>query len=374
MDPKISNLTEEDGILSFRLSGVNVSLANGLRRIILSEIPTIVFRTAPHDKNRVDIEINTTRMNNELIKQRISCVPIHITDTEFPLEDYVVEVDKQNDGDAIDYVTTGEFRVRNVKTDSYLTEAATRKMFPADPITGDFIELVRLRPRLSESIGGEHFKMTARFDIGMAKQDAAFNVVSTCSYAASPDPIKINEVWTEKEKVLKASGESVEDIAIIRADWLLLEAKRYTIPETFDFVVESVGPFDNNSIVWKAANVMIDKLQKLATDISAEDLMVAVSDSTIENSYDITLENEDYTLGKVVEYVLYSSHYAGLQGTDKALSYCGFRKPHPHIPKSVIRLGFTMPKEKSEVAAVVARAAEAATVAFQKLASEFSTD
>ena len=93
MDPKISNLTEEDGTLSFRLSGVNVSLANGLRRIILSEIPTIVFRTAPHDKNRVDIEINTTRMNNELIKQRISCVPIHITDTDFPLEDYIVEVD-----------------------------------------------------------------------------------------------------------------------------------------------------------------------------------------------------------------------------------------------------------------------------------------
>ena len=374
MEPKILNLTEEDGALSFRLSGVNVSLANGLRRIMMSEIPTVVFRTAPHDQNRVAIEINTTRMNNELIKQRISCVPIHITDTDFPLDDYVVEVDKKNEGDSIDYVTTADFRIRNVKTDTYLTDAATRKMFPASPITGDFIELVRLRPQLSESVGGEHFKMVAHFDIGTAKQNSSFNVTSTCSYGAAPDPIKINEVWTEKAKALKASGETDEEIETIRADWLLLEAKRYTIPETFDFVIETVGPFNNSSIVFKAANVMIDKLQKLATDITAEDLMIAVSDTTIENSFDITLENEDYTLGKVIEYVLYSSHYAGLAGSDNMLSFCGFRKPHPHIPKSTIRLGFTVQKEKSEVAAVVARAAEAATVAFQKIASEFSTD
>ena len=374
MDPKISNLAEDEGTLTFRLSGVNVSLANGLRRIMLSEVPTVVFRTSPHDMNRVDIETNTTRMNNELIKQRISCVPIHITDTEFPLDDYVVEVDKKNDGDAIDYVTTGDFRVRNVKTDSYLTDAATRKMFPPNPITGDFIELVRLRPQLSESAGGEHFKMTARFDIGTAKQDSAFNVVSTCSYAAAPDPIKINEVWTEKSKALKASGETDEDIEIMRADWLLLEARRHTIPDTFDFVVETVGQFDNITIVWKAANIMVDKLQKLATDVMSEEMLISQSETTIENSFDITLENEDYTLGKVVEYALYSTHYNGLASTDKTVTFCGFRKPHPHIPKSLIRLGFTVPKVKSEVGAVVARAAETATVAFQKIISEFSTD
>ena len=39
--------------------------------------------TFPHEKNKANIEINTTRFNNEIIKQRLSCIPIHITDTAF---------------------------------------------------------------------------------------------------------------------------------------------------------------------------------------------------------------------------------------------------------------------------------------------------
>ena len=39
-------------MLSFTLSGVNVSLANALRRTMLSDIPLIVFRTTPNDKNK----------------------------------------------------------------------------------------------------------------------------------------------------------------------------------------------------------------------------------------------------------------------------------------------------------------------------------
>ena len=80
MDPRISDLSQDTNYMEFKLSGVNVSIANALRRIILSEIPTVVFRTSPHERNLVNFEINTSRMNNELIKQRLSCIPIHIND------------------------------------------------------------------------------------------------------------------------------------------------------------------------------------------------------------------------------------------------------------------------------------------------------
>ena len=45
MEPKVADFVTDDNYLKFTLSGVNVSIANALRRIILSEIPTIVFRT-----------------------------------------------------------------------------------------------------------------------------------------------------------------------------------------------------------------------------------------------------------------------------------------------------------------------------------------
>ena len=42
--------------------------------------------------------------------------------------------------------------------------------------------------------------MECLFDIGTAKEDSAFNVVSTCCYGNTPDPVKINEIWTERQR------------------------------------------------------------------------------------------------------------------------------------------------------------------------------
>ena len=115
MNPNVTNINEEDGVLKFRLTGVNMSLANALRRIILSEIETVVFRTAPYNESKATIEKNTSRLNNELIKQRLSCVPIHIKDTSsFPIQDYVMELDVKNETDSDIYVTTEDFKVKRL--------------------------------------------------------------------------------------------------------------------------------------------------------------------------------------------------------------------------------------------------------------------
>jgi len=45
MNPHLETLNTNDGSLGFTLSGVNVSLANALRRTILSDIELVVFRT-----------------------------------------------------------------------------------------------------------------------------------------------------------------------------------------------------------------------------------------------------------------------------------------------------------------------------------------
>ena len=88
MNPRIESVDDKDGVLRFRLSGVNVSLANGLRRTILSDIETAAFITSPHEQCKMNITSNTTRLNNEILKQRLSCIPIHIQDLEVPLNNY----------------------------------------------------------------------------------------------------------------------------------------------------------------------------------------------------------------------------------------------------------------------------------------------
>ena len=58
--------------------------------------------------------------------------------------------------------------------------------------------------------------------------------------------------------------------------------------------------------------------------------------STIPNCFDIILENEGYTLGKVIEHLLHDKFYE----KGKILTYVGFQKPHPHIDTSLIRMAF----------------------------------
>jgi len=361
-NPVISKISEANNVLSFTMSNVNVSIANGLRRIA-SEIPVVVFRTSPHEKNNAHFEINTTRMNNELLKQRLSCIPIY-ADSDFPIRDYVLLVDKQNKSNTVEYVTTADFIVIDLRTNQE-DKTLTNKLFPPNPMTGDYPELVRLLPRVSENIEGERILLKCKFDIGTAKEDSSFNVSSTCVYANTPDPMKIKAAWTEKKAELAKTLDATE-IAFIEKDWHLLDAKRHFLEDSFDFAIETVGPIRNMAIITEAATLMIEKLKRLQETIQSEPNTVMTSETTIPNSFDITLKGEDYTLGKVIEYVLYELHY------NKTLNYCGFRKPHPHIDESLIRIGFKNPTDKVTVISYIVNAAVEAIHIYTKIQQVFA--
>lgn len=375
MNPTVTNLSEENNYLRFRISNINVSLANAIRRIMLSEIPCIVFRTTPYEKNKVNIEINTTRMNNELIKQRLSCIPIHINDPSFPIDNYVVEIDKQNTSDVIDFVTTQDIKIKDSLNNKYLTDTEVRRVFPPNEFTRDYIDIVRIRPPLGDNIPGEHLKLNATFDVGTAGEDGAFNVVSTCSYACATDPVKINQEWTKIETEYKKQGLSKEVIEFKKKDWLSLDAQRITIPNTFDFVIESVGQYTNMDIVYKATTVMNSKLNKFKDEIQANTDMVVLSEATIPNCYDILLEGEGYTLGKAIEYMLYAKHFDRESArSDKIMTFCGFKKPHPHIDRSLIRVAFTDKTSKEVVIGLFVSATNDLIKIYTDIGLQFKTE
>ena len=77
MNPKLNNISEEGDVLRFTLHGLNVSLANAIRRTILSDIPIVVIETDSYETNQCTIHANSGRLHNEILKQRLSCIPIH---------------------------------------------------------------------------------------------------------------------------------------------------------------------------------------------------------------------------------------------------------------------------------------------------------
>jgi hypothetical protein len=336
MNPIIDNIIEENGALKFTLSGINVSLANAVRRTIISNIKTVVFRTTPYEENKCSIIINTSRLNNEILKQRLSCIPIHITDPGFPIKDYVVEVNVANNTDTIMYVTTGDFKIKNIHTNEYLPEKETREIFPRDEISGDFIDFVRLRQRISDEIRGEQLHFISELSIGTLKEDSMFNVASTCSYGFTLDIVAVDDELNKKAQKWKDDGKTKEEVDFLKKDWKLLEALRITKKDSFDFVIETVGVFSNQDLIKLGCIYLKDSLEKLKTVIETNEIKITPSVSTIKNCFDILLEDDDYTIGKCLEFAMYSKFFESV----KSLTYCGYIKMHPHDSDSILRVSY----------------------------------
>jgi len=370
--PRIVSRTDERGELRFTIDKINVSLANALRRVILSDVPTFVFRTAPHAESKSSITVNTSRIHNQILNQRLSCIPIHITDQDFPYLDYQLEVAVVADSSEIRYITTKDFKMKNKVNGKYLTDVKVREIFKQNEITGDYIEFARLLPKMSEYGEGEQLTMTCDLDIGTARQDGAFNVVCTCAYQMTMDAAKVDEAWRIKEAEIVKEGIAAigsEEMKAQRKNWSLLDAQRYTKDDSFDFVVETVGVFTNADIVHKAAQIMINKCTKFIRDIESGENHIIPTVSTIQNGYDIELKGEDYTLGKVLEFFLHDKHYA----EDQTVTYCAFRKIHPHNPDSMIRVGFaeTVGVDEGIVAQYITTCARDAIAVFEHIRDQF---
>lgn len=332
----VTDLDETDGTLRFRLSNVNVSVANGLRRTILSDIPCIGFKTGSFEDGQIEIKKNTCRLNNEILKLRLSCIPIHITDLTIPLENLQVVIAVKNDTKENIYVTTEDFRIWNTSTNAFLDEDEQRRMFPPDPITGDYIIFTRLRPQISDDIPGEEVDIRVKMGIITAGEDGANNVASTCSYTFVVNEKKQADAWALKERELRAQDMTEQEVAYERTNWMTLDGRRHIYGDAFEFEVESVGVFKNRDIVRKACEVLIEKLSSLE-GLAVSDKVKIESANLVDTGYDIVLENEDYTVGKIVEYALNALYYA-VADDERRISFVGFRKKHPHDTDSIIRV------------------------------------
>ena len=341
MNPTISKISEDHDVYRFTLANIDLSLANALRRTILRDIPTVAI-----EEENVDIQINTGRLHNEIVKHRLACIPVYSTDLEQLPENYVLELAVKNETENIIYVTSGDFRIKNKTNDNYVTEAEVSRIFPKNEFTQYYCDFIRLRPKIGDSIPGEEIRLKAEFSIKSAADNSIYSVVSKCSYGNSIDKEKVEIEWQKQEAKLQSEESSQAEIDFHKKNFYLLDAQRIFKENSFDFVVQTVGVMSNKDIIKTACKILMQKLDALVLAVDSDLVPIKISETTIENSYDITLENEDYTLGKVLEYILYDKYYLG---DEKLLNYCGFSKTHPHNTDSIIRLGYLMKTDKNMV-------------------------
>ena len=128
MEPKIKDFSEDNDILKFTLYDCNYSIANSIRRTILSDIETVVIATDDDS-----VLVNTSRLNNEIIKQRLGCIPVHIVDKNIPIKNYIADkYKKQIEDSDVDFFMSKNYTddLVDVSNSQYVIKTINRLKKP----------------------------------------------------------------------------------------------------------------------------------------------------------------------------------------------------------------------------------------------------
>jgi DNA-directed RNA polymerase subunit L len=178
---------------------------------------------------------------------------------------------------------------------------------------------------------------------------------------------KVDAVLQSLKQKWAKENMATEEIEFQAKNFMLLDAERQFIPDSFDYAIKTVGPLKNETIVKKGCQILQNKFADFSTALKSDQIQILRSETTIDHCYDVTLENEDYTVGKVLEYILYEKYFSD----EKIFSFCGFKKIHPHNNESIIRIAYKENIDKALIREHLNIAAVTAGEVFQKLGTMF---
>ena len=366
MDPRVDRVSQDQSVLKLYITNANYSIVNAIRRTVLSKIPVVCFKAFPYKENLCNILSNTSNLNNEIIKHRMICIPVHnLNPEEDDYKNLKIVIKKKNNTEEMIFCTTEHITIVDKNTNVEMSEADVRKIFPPDDISKSYIDILRLKQPLSNNMDGEEFHLEAELTVSTAEEDGAYNVVSLCSYINTPDTITANEIWIQKEKEMKQQKISAENIEYAKRDFFLLDANRSFIEDSFEFSIETIGVYSNEDIFKKACTILIENFNDLKDKLQSDSIIINTPITTINNCYEVVLENIDHTIGKVLEFILNELYFT----RKDLLTYIGFNKKHPHDSYSIIKMAFPEPVEKSVVRDYVLSSIEEANRMYKGLLS-----
>jgi len=312
-DPKSSTNSH-----TFEVHDIDLSIINGIRRVILTDIPIvgIIGETVDNIDPTVDIIVNTCPLHNEIITHRIGLIPICLKEEEIEsYQDGTIELELNvlNEGNKIEAITTKNIKAKRNGKD--ITDKELKEMFPPNAISNDNILITRLRSGEQLHFKAQLVKKTARFN-------SSFNPVSLCnfSYIQNPEEADKKEGILNKERAYYKNkfGDPIAflmDIEHINKN----VAPKYLINKSIEIIIEKLNNIRNNLI--KDDNIKVKQFQE------------------IENTYEFFIDDEDDTLGCIIQSIIHSKYIRNKNKFNQTTcSYIGYICPHPLKSLLVIRI------------------------------------
>jgi hypothetical protein len=320
--------------VTFTISNINYSMANSIRRAMISYVPTLCFNSEPYESSTINIIRNDSKLNNEIIKHRLSKIPINIKDpSTFDREDYIFYLEYENKTHDMILVTTEHFNIKKISTNKFLPRSEVMKYLPPDPLTGEYVPIVRLLPKhythlnhdittsksiaesikipVSECIG---IKLECKLMLNNGIYNAGYSPVAVSAYKNTIDKEKsiqgeidyIDNIQSdEREKGLTLTEENVlKKRYNINQIQRYFKTDEYDEPNSFDFRIESVGVIPPLIIFERACNLLINELKKLIINIETRNENAIIIKPNVEfggGSYNLHIFESDDTIGNLVQ-------------------------------------------------------------------------
>jgi len=341
--------TSNDSI-TFTISPTDVAYVNTLRRVMLTEVETIGFRSDILENGTTSdvlMKKNSTPMSNEMLAHRVGLLPIHVSNPlDWKSDMFTFELNVSNTGvDPID-VEAGDITIMQIREGEEPVKIPSTQLFHPDPISQKTALLAVLKGRVGNQ-EPESCHFTAKATIGIGRENARFIPVSQCSYkyTLDTDPERRLEYfnnWLVTHKKIDPAELSEERKKELQREFGTMEVARCFLvneqnePYSFDFVVESVGPLSPNYIVARAIQVIQEKVTKYASvDVGdlPENVKVFPADARMKG-FDFLFEGEDHTLGNLLQAWIDANHIDSGEAT-----FVGYKVPHPLKDEMVLRIG-----------------------------------
>lgn len=317
---------DKTSFLPVALYGVDTSIANAIRRIIMSEIKNLAF--SPND---IKLSQNKSQYHNEVLIKRFGYITInmdYVNDNHIKPNDIKLILSSK---DNIDEPLKNDTQsIMKVYLHQHLSLFISNKKLDIKQLCPHNSLLLTLRPR--EEIRAE---MIPSYGIGL--QNAIWHS-GICAYKFATDTDIKAEEDDEHVPYIETNEELLKYIGHDRKK-----------PVSIILTVESIGKFTSINLLKQSISVINEKVERIEKMILSSKLDIDMDKNTPYLAK-YRINNEDHTIGNVLEYyslmrliyyikktvenMIQSETIKETDKDDEMLKLitqcvCGYRKVHP---------------------------------------------
>tara|TARA_B110000208_G_C11800782_1_gene442142 strand:+ start:5941 stop:7185 length:1245 start_codon:yes stop_codon:yes gene_type:complete len=355
----IENPVTDDETLEFVISGdredgLEKSIVNSLRRVLLTEIPCVAFRVDEGKPMDMKMEVNNTSSHNEFLLHRISLIPLYIDPLTYN-KDYLFQLQVKLDSrEPFLFVTSDMFTIYPLKEDidvdvnlndldinnydllKKLSDKEKKEIIRPYVFKGkEYYNLItELKNTYSEDTNFQEISVYGSPSVSNGKEHSRWKGVSDAVYTFTKDDEQFASIAKEKADLKNITDEAERDTFI--RSLALSESERYFHRDVdgesykYDFKLTSLHLLSPKDLFILSNNIMKAKLASLKNNLI---LMIKGSESSVSvsahgrapSTYDIIVPGEDDTLGNVIQ-----SHVVKNFIDDTSLLHTfGYVRSHP---------------------------------------------